>query len=645
MLKEQTKKKLKYVSQWVQDSHFKDPTGVKINATAVQTGTSYYDFLRYQDKRDDDSSQSSVVSFNPRKLQLSNLSDVYKAQATRSYADSVELKVADMSQISEGRVLRSTFRKKLNDKILKDHEKMQSNEEQWAKEAHGINDHDEYNWGEKGSNEPGPSEDVVSILSEHADSQISEHESAVPSQDRNSISAEKESSHEGEQPQGVPKPSPKEKEKEKEDDQFKVLDEYKKRLEEDDKTVFYDMFKLLITKMSEVQQEITLVKSQQKTVSEKVSQLEAAISFNADAIDNCHADLDEIASTNIKLVETTIACEQKVGSIASNVNRIASEVNRGQLLIYGIQGDIGDRKEKVVSFFTDVLKVTKPIMIQSAHKIGKKVNAPVWCKLTDPDDIATVFSCVSNLKDQKNSAGKTYRIKEFLSEANRDRSNRHADIIAENRRLPVSHQVTVKRRGENLYINGDKYEKAVTPPPIKEVLLASEEDLSLKKDKIHSSAQKCVKNSTFQAYIAEATSFEKVKEIYMKIKAKHLSATHIACAYRIFGSRFYNLQDYSDDGEHKAGSTMLNVLKTHKLWNMAVFIVRYHEGPNLGKLRFQIIEEMTSNVIASYPRALNYGQHFRDTKLLKIMSKVEEQRVKDLKKWKQKTTSISDIDE
>ena len=175
------------------------------------------------------------------------------------------------------------------------------------------------------------------------------------------------------------------------------------------------------------------------------------------------------------------------------------------------------------------------------------------------------------------------------------KKRRHQEIINDNRNLPVSHQSTMKHQKQNLLINGEKYVKEVEVPPIKEILIKNRNiDKAFAELKIHSGPMKSVNGSTFYAYAVQANNFEKIKETYQIIKEEHISATHVMCGYRVFGTRHYNLQDFSNDGEHSGGRTILEKLRSAKVWNMAVFIVRYHEGPNLGRLRLEIIGDLTS---------------------------------------------------
>ena len=189
--------------------------------------------------------------------------------------------------------------------------------------------------------------------------------------------------------------------------------------------------------------------------------------------------------------------------------------------------------------------------------------------------------------------------------------------------MPISHQMDIEFKQGEMVINGDKYDKMVTPPSAKQVLLAtSEEKEQFRQYRVHQGGVKEYGTSKFQSYIVEADNFGEVQEAYMKIKEANLGASHIVCGYRIYGRDFPFKQDYSDDGEHGAGAVILDELQAHGVFNVAVFVVRYYDGTHIGRERFNIIRELTKDVIAAYPAPLNYGQNFSDQKLVSAVKRI-----------------------
>ena len=161
----------------------------------------------------------------------------------------------------------------------------------------------------------------------------------------------------------------------------------------------------------------------------------------------------------------------------------------------------------------------------------------------------------------------------------------------------------------------------VKPASSKQVLMATKTDES-KRDKLKMTEGPSKKHngSSFFSYTADVQNVDMVREFYYKLKAKHQTVDHIMCTYRIFGANFPKLQDYSDDGEYGGGHHIFNVMHSISVWNCAVFVVRYHEGPNLGKKRFEIITELAEQVIAATPHGLNYGLGFEDKALVRAFT-------------------------
>ena len=83
------------------------------------------------------------------------------------------------------------------------------------------------------------------------------------------------------------------------------------------------------------------------------------------------------------------------------------------------------------------------------------------------------------------------------------------------------------------------------------------------------------------------------------------------CGYRIFGIKHHILQDYSDDREYGGGRQVLHTLKDQKAFNIAVFVVRYKAGENIGGMQFQIVAELTKLAISKIPSALDYSTDFQ----------------------------------
>ena len=403
---------------------------------------------------------------------------------------------------------------------------------------------------------------------------------------------------------------------EKEEDviDLKVLDQYKSRLDEGDQHVYYNMFEMIITKLAVVQNSIKEVREEQNQINTSIESIGRTLDVCVQSIDDIDAEVDEVNDANVKLVESVIKIDDKITALDADIHKIVTENNKGSFIVNGYYIDKkDDAKENLQSFFKQQMEITDGLELTSAHKMGNAFNSPVWFRLKDPNDVATVYDHVKNLKDKTNNKGKSYRVREYMDEKTREQKTRTHDIIMENRRLPEAHRIEHTFQKGKLIVNDEMYQKEVNEPTVKDMLLLSREQEAILEDiPLHSSEQKAENGNLFQAYMIEADSIEKVEQAYRAIFKKHISATHVMCAHRIFGSSFHRLQDYVEGKEHGGGRAILNTMKDSGVWNIAVFVVRYHAGPNLGPRRFEIMKELTRNVITSYPHRLNYGQFFSD---------------------------------
>ena len=209
-------------------------------------------------------------------------------------------------------------------------------------------------------------------------------------------------------------------EKESEEDEEadkEIIEKFKQRLKEKDESVFYDMFELIITKLSMMQSSVRRVSQQQKELDEKVSSLERTLDVCTQSIDDLDAEMDEINDSNFKLVQAAIKLEDRCEAVRVEVKKIASKINKGCFIVSGISfAEDEDVRGLIKSFFKDQMLIQEEINLQSAHRMGNALKAPIWFQLNDPDDSAIIFKHILNLKNKKNGRGGKYVIREFVDE-------------------------------------------------------------------------------------------------------------------------------------------------------------------------------------------------------------------------------------
>ena len=126
----------------------------------------------------------------------------------------------------------------------------------------------------------------------------------------------------------------------------------------------------------------------------------------------------------------------------------------------------------------------------------------------------------------------------------------------------MAHKCNVTTKGGELYIEGDIYQKQVAVPDIQDVLLMSDQQKTeLARLQIAVGPEVQEEGNRFFSYSAKSSNFEHIKQMYLRPKNMHLAATHIVCAYRLFGPKCHTMQDYCDDNEYGAGRAILQELK------------------------------------------------------------------------------------
>ncbi len=103
--------------------------------------------------------------------------------------------------------------------------------------------------------------------------------------------------------------------------------------------------------------------------------------------------------------------------------------------------------------------------------------------------------------------------------------------------------------------------------------------LSLKGD---TQTERVIEKSRFITYAQHVSGEEEAKERLSGIRAAHPLATHVCYGY--IADKTGNLQRFSDDGEPQgtAGMPILGVIKSQKLFETLVAVVRYFGGIKLG---------------------------------------------------------------
>ena len=212
-----------------------------------------------------------------------------------------------------------------------------------------------------------------------------------------------------------------------------ILDSFKKKLDDGDNQVFYEMFELMITKMSSIEEPLVKVKQEQKSMNQKVVSLETAMAYYDQSIGEIDQDIAEVSDMNIKLVQATIKCDENVGNLSRRIKGISKAVNKGNFICYGLKIPDGKTaKSTMQKFIDETLSLKDKCPVKTAYMIGKRTNSPIVFQLEDPNDVGPLFKKMGDIKPKNRKDGKI-SIRDYLDEEDRDNKMRHQDLIADNR--------------------------------------------------------------------------------------------------------------------------------------------------------------------------------------------------------------------
>ena len=310
------------------------------------------------------------------------------------------------------------------------------------------------------------------------------------------------------------------------------------------------------------------------------------------------------------LQDVVIRQDQIIHECVARIDKLEKRSMNSNILIKGLvkKKDVSWRTT-VGKFFMEILKVGE-INILDAFKIGKYPNSPVLVTLTDGKDKSKIFAKAKDLGDVVNEFDKPYRIDEQLPPAIREKKLRSRQLMAINKGKDSNDQLTMERKNGELFVNNTKYEKLVEPPSVRQILKASKEE-RIKRNEFDTVLGKAmdVDGSRFLGYSAIVSDIKQVNLAYAKIKAAHIDARSVLCAFRIPNTDYHTHQDYVDDNEHGAGRMLLNAMVRSKIQHRAIFVVRYFSGEHIGPARFQAIMDVAKDAVVKLTFNKLTGEH------------------------------------
>lgn len=266
------------------------------------------------------------------------------------------------------------------------------------------------------------------------------------------------------------------------------------------------------------------------------------------------------------------------------------------IMISGIKGDVkkADTKAQIYAFLDEHLEIEpeEDEEIPVAHRIGLPISG---------SHRPIVFRCPASLRKKifnnvSKLAGKSFSINQQYPEQIAEQKREIRQTIKDIKKLEEGKEEQDKStfliRNGKLYVNGQLKKKNILPPTPDEIFVNDSERKKMNNIKFTASTRKSMKQCEFQAFACSVDKLNDVHLAYKKLFRDFPGADHIAAAYNAEGD-----DGYQDDAEFGSGFRLLRVLKEAKLYNTAVFVIRYYGGDHLGIQRFQVMKDLAEEAI------------------------------------------------
>ena len=332
----------------------------------------------------------------------------------------------------------------------------------------------------------------------------------------------------------------------------------------------------------------------------------------------------EYQDFEIRLLKNiVIRQEQQIQLLQSRQSAAYQRELKPNMLINGILPVEEENREVLIkavqTFFKEVMKIEQVIQIEDAYRIGKGNPQTVLIKLQYYADKALIYTNSSHLKGKTNEKKKPYFIKDDTTEEQDEVRKYYHGLVKENEEQPDEAKkfTTVKINKGKIFVNNSAIKQKVHAPTSAGVLRKSEQEYEkVKSFKLIRGLEHEEKQLEFFSYAFKAKTVDEVRKAYDKIKIKYADGTHISCAYRLDDPFGPYRQEYIDDGDFGIGREILNVLKTKKVTQAGVFIIRHFGGTHLGARHFTIAETLANGAV----RALRQWSKKQKQRIVRVNS-------------------------
>ena len=143
------------------------------------------------------------------------------------------------------------------------------------------------------------------------------------------------------------------------------------------------------------------IKVEQHNINNRIGNLEKADLKTKKIANYCVNKLQEISTTNFKLVQATIKQDQDIHAIQTQLHKCENKIQKGTMTINGIKKEENEDLKSIINdFLRDKMKIDQTVAIKTTYRLNKYKIA---FQLLDPNNVGVIFGHTKNLKGIKNS--------------------------------------------------------------------------------------------------------------------------------------------------------------------------------------------------------------------------------------------------
>lgn len=316
----------------------------------------------------------------------------------------------------------------------------------------------------------------------------------------------------------------------------------------------------------------------------------------------------EIAQIQFKLNTLTnvvVRMEEQLKEANGKILHMQARSMRRNLIIAGLPEPKNETNQQLLvtiqQFLRETLGFQSEVKLKGFHRLGYTDGSgyrPTIIKLMDLDQKVPLLAAAPNLKGKKNDKDRFFYFNEQLPDQLHEDRKYAQFWIKDNKARPPRDQLQMKIYKNKLRINNDPYKKKVHPPSASEIFKLNLQELSdTRQSPTVYGDSDIVGDSEFISYAVPVTQVEQVRKAYRKLRIKYADATHIISAFRLQNPNGPFNQESSDDGEFGGGRCLMSLLQENDLVDVAIFIIRYYGGKQLGTTRFDTMRALAKTAL------------------------------------------------